>query len=154
MLTGFVFIGCVLLLALLTAGLQQATGEVLPRYAEGKTSVPIGDVDPNAARRRAWFRLSRRRQQLLALIITDRAQAVSDNIFKELNRGVTSLPGTGMYTGKSHSVLLCALTVTEANHLKTVVSATDPQAFVIVSPAQEILGRGFLPLKPEEESKG
>jgi uncharacterized membrane protein len=148
--TGFIFMGCVLLLALLTAGLQQATGEILPRFAEEKTSVQVGDEDPNAERRRAWFRLSRRRQQLLALVITDRAQAVSDQILKELNRGVTSLSGTGMYTGKSHSVLLCALTVTEANHLKAVVSASDPQAFVIVSPAQEILGRGFLPLKPEE----
>ncbi len=147
---GFVFIGILTLVALLTARLQQATGEVLPRFAEGKTSVPVGEEDPNAERRRAWFRLSRRRQQLLALVITDRAQAVSDQILKELNRGVTSLSGTGMYTGKSHSVLLCALTVTEANHLKTVVSATDPQAFVIVSPAQEILGRGFLPLKPED----
>jgi uncharacterized membrane-anchored protein YitT (DUF2179 family) len=46
-------------------------------------------------------------------------------------------------------VLLCALTVTEANHLKAVVNASDPQAFVIVSPAQEILGRGFLPLNNE-----
>jgi len=147
---GLIFIGCVFLLALLTARLQQATGEVLPRFAEGKTSVPVGDEDPNAERRSPWFRLSRRRQQLLALVITDRAQAVSDQILKELNRGVTALSGTGMYTGKSHSVLLCALTVTEANHLKAVVSATDPQAFVIVSPAQEILGRGFLPLKPEE----
>jgi len=146
---GMVFMGSVLLLALLTAGLQQATGEVLPRYTEGKTSIPLGDAEPNAARRSPWFRTSRRRQQLLALVITDRAQAVSDQILKELNRGVTAMPGTGMYTGKSHSVLLCALTVTEANHLKAVVSATDPQAFVIVSPAQEILGRGFLPLKPE-----
>jgi len=89
---------------------------------------------------------------LLALVITDRAQVVGEQILKELKRGVTAMPGTGMYTGKSHSVLLCALTVTEASHLKAVVSATDPQAFVIVSPAQEILGRGFLPLKPDGEN--
>jgi uncharacterized membrane-anchored protein YitT (DUF2179 family) len=51
-----------------------------------------------------------------------------------------------MFTGKSHSVLLCALTVTEVGHLKALVSAQDPNAFVIVSPVQEILGRGFRPL--------
>ena len=146
---GILFMGSVILLALLTAGLQQATGEVLPRYTEGKARVPLGETEPNAARRRAWFRASQRRQQLLALVITDRAQVVGEQILKELKRGVTAMPGTGMYTGKSHSVLMCALTVTEANHLKAVVSASDPQAFVIVSPAQEILGRGFLPLKNE-----
>jgi uncharacterized membrane protein len=150
---GIIFMGGVLLLALLTAGLQQATGEVLPRYTEGKVHVPVGEAEPNAARRRAWFRASQRRQQLLALVITDRAQVVGEQILKELKRGVTAMPGTGMYTGKSHSVLMCALTVTEANHLKAVVSATDPQAFVIVSPAQEILGRGFLPLKTETEQE-
>jgi len=147
----------VLMLALLTAGLQQATGEILPRFAEGRAPVSLEEEEPNAARRSPWFRSARRRQQLLALVITDRAQAVGEHILKELNRGVTAIPGTGMYTGKSHSILMCALTVTEANHLKAVVSATDPQAFVIVSPAQEILGRGFLPLKSEaaqEQSKG
>ena len=149
-----VLMGCVFLLALLTAGLQQATGEVLPRFAEGRAPVPLGEEEPKAARRRAWFRSSRRRQQLLALVITDRAQAVGEQILKELKRGVTAMPGTGMYTGKSHSVLMCALTVTEAAHLKAVVSATDPQAFVIVSPAQEILGRGFLPLKSEADQEG
>jgi uncharacterized membrane protein len=155
--TGAVFMACVLMLALLTAGLQQATGEILPRFAEGRAPVSLEEEEPNAARRSPWFRSARRRQQLLALVITDRAQAVGEHILKELNRGVTAIPGTGMYTGKSHSILMCALTVTEANHLKAVVSATDPQAFVIVSPAQEILGRGFLPLKPEatqEQPKG
>jgi uncharacterized membrane-anchored protein YitT (DUF2179 family) len=63
-----------------------------------------------------------------------------------MNRGVTSLSGTGMYTGKAHAVLMVALTVTEVNHLKTIVNLQDPNAFVIVSPAQEVLGRGFVPL--------
>jgi uncharacterized membrane-anchored protein YitT (DUF2179 family) len=45
--------------------------------------------------------------------------------------------------------LLVALTVTEVNHLKTLVSEVDPAAFVIVVPAQEILGRGFQPLRTE-----
>jgi len=40
----------------------------------------------------------------------------------------------------------CALTVTEVSLLKSLVRETDPQAFVIVSPAQEILGKGFTPL--------
>jgi uncharacterized membrane-anchored protein YitT (DUF2179 family) len=64
----------------------------------------------------------------------------------DLKRGMTSLSGKGMYTGKEHSVLLCALTVTEVHNLKSAVAKEDPSAFVVVSPAQEILGRGFNPL--------
>jgi uncharacterized membrane protein len=139
-----VFLSVVFLIGILTVPLHQATGEVLPRY--GLTSVNISGTSDETTK--PWFRLSRRRQQLLALIITDKENAVSDNILKEMRRGVTSIPGTGMYTGKTHAVLMCALTVTEVSHLKKLVSQADPQAFVVVTHAQEILGRGFIPLQP------
>jgi uncharacterized membrane-anchored protein YitT (DUF2179 family) len=63
---------------------------------------------------------------------------------------VTALSGKGMYTGTERSVLMCALTVTEVHNLKSAVIKEDPQAFVIVSPAQEILGRGFSPLQEKK----
>ena len=50
------------------------------------------------------------------------------------------------YTGRDRSVLICALTVTEVHNLKHVVADEDPTAFVVVSAAQEILGRGFTSL--------
>jgi uncharacterized membrane protein len=149
LLAGLIFNGALLTIGLATVGLQQATGEVLPRYVhEARAVAPLGVGAGRGVR--AWFRSSRRRQQLLAFVITDQAQAVSNLILNEMRRGVTSLEGIGMYTGKRHAVLMCALTITEVAHLKSLVSQTDPQAFVIVSPAQEVLGRGFLPLKAEE----
>ena len=87
----------------------------------------------------------------MALIITDRSDEVSGRILEEMNRGVTALPGKGMYTGKEHSVLLVALTVTEVNQLKALVHASDPGAFVIVSPVQEVLGQGFIPLEETDQ---
>ena len=147
LLVGVVFNGMLFFIGLLTATLHQATGEVLPRYIYDIRIAGVG-----AEGSRAWFRQARRRQQLLALIITDRAQEVSAHILEEMKRGVTSLEGTGMYTGKQHSVLMCALTVTEVPQLKALVRDADPQAFVIVSPAQEVLGRGFIPLKSKDAS--
>ena len=41
---------------------------------------------------------------------------------------------------------MVAATVTEIAQLKALVHAEDPNAFVVVTPAQEVLGRGFLPL--------
>jgi len=147
---GVAFNGIIFLVGLLTATLHQATGEVLPRYFQDTHFAARVDGDQKEAGMRAWFRQTRRRQQLLALIITDQSQAVGQQILTEMNRGVTAIDGTGMYTGKQHSVLMCALTVTEVPQLKALVSKADPQAFVIVSPAQEVLGRGFNPLRSKE----
>jgi uncharacterized membrane protein len=146
---GLIFNGILMLIGVLTVGLQQASGEVLPRY--GVFQLP-GLVASTATKRgpdrwRAWFRPARPRQQLLALIITDQPEAVADRILQEMRRGVTALSGTGMYTHKEHSVLMCALTVTEVAHLKELVGKQDPNAFVTLTPAQEVLGKGFASLQ-------
>lgn len=147
LLAGLLFNGLLFLVGLLTAGLHRATGEVLPRYAQSTHPLSQDETRSGVEGVRAWFRQSRRRQQYLAIIITDRPDEVSGSVMKEMKRGVTSMAGKGMYTGKSHSVLMCALTVTEVYHLKSLVRQADANAFVIVSPAQEILGRGFSPLE-------
>jgi uncharacterized membrane-anchored protein YitT (DUF2179 family) len=95
------------------------------------------------------FQPRSKRKQLLALVITDKAEPVSRRILAEMGRGVTAMQGKGMYTGKERHVLMCALTITEVHNLKSSVAKEDPQAFVIVSPAQEVLGRGFNPLESE-----
>lgn len=135
------------ILGLATLPLQHAAGEVLPRH--DLPSVGVDEkVQPGLLR--AWFRPTRQRRQLLAVIITAQADKVSQAILKGMGRGVTALTGKGMYTGKERSVLLCALTVTEVAQLKQLAAEADPQTFVVVTPAQGVFGKGFMPL--EEES--
>jgi uncharacterized membrane protein len=129
------------LVAVFTINLTKATGEVLPRFTTG-SAFEFGKV-PGL---RSILAPRQRRRQLLALIITDHAERVSARILVDLKRGVTALSGKGMYTGKDHSVLMCALTVTEVHNLKSAVAKEDDKAVVIVTPAQEILGGGFAPL--------
>jgi uncharacterized membrane protein len=135
------------LIGMATIRMQEASGEVLPRYF---TSQEMGTEQVERqgvlGKTQAWFKPRSSRKQLVALIVTDQAQAVADRILREMQRGVTALMGKGMYTGQEHNVLMCALTVTEVGQLKALVVAEDPQAFVIVTPAQEILGKGFSPL--------
>jgi len=88
-------------------------------------------------------RVRRKRKQLLALVITERPKALADRVLKELNRGVTGLHGRGMYTQQEREVLLIAVTVMEMKHLKSVVKAEDPRAFIIITPAQDVIGQGF-----------
>lgn len=134
-----------LMVALGTMGMTHASGEVLPRFGEDTlTSLFARDGEPRGAR--GWLSPRHRRRQLMALIITGQAETVSKRIMADLGRGVTALSGKGMYTGQARSVLICALTVTEVHNLKAAVAKEDPGAFVVVSNAQEILGRGFNPL--------
>lgn len=135
--------------AIATVNMTRATGEVLPRFGGENGHEHLEDQGKPKSLYTRLFPVHRRRQYL-ALIITDKAKEVSNRILTDLRRGVTALPGKGMYTGKNHSVLMCALTVTEIHNLKAAVVKEDPNAFVVVSPAHEVLGRGFNPLAEEK----
>lgn len=134
------------MIALLTVGLHEASGEILPRYLGLLESARTAEVSTLGGRVSAWFRPSRKRKQLMALMITDRAKEVSSLVLEEMRRGVTAFDAKGMYTGSPHTMLMVALTISEVNHLKSLVHQADPKAFVIVTPVQELLGGEFMPL--------
>jgi uncharacterized membrane protein len=150
---GLAYNGALFLIGFLTAGLTQATGEVLPKFGEFPILSRLWQAmeTPEAAPAKSPARTAmppiRRRQQLLALVISARPQAIADRVLKEMRRGVTALHGQGMYTHQERDVLMVAATVTEMAQLKALVHAEDPNAFVVVTPAREILGRGFQPLE-------
>ncbi len=141
---GAAYLGMLLLIAVATRSLQQASGEVLPKFNDASAVHRFLHDGPLSTEKRSLsLQKLRRRKQLVAQIITDQPDGIAALVMKEMKRGVTALEAKGMYTGKAHSVLLIALTVTEAAQLKALVQKADPSAFMIVSPAQEILGRGF-----------
>ncbi|RPI89739.1 MAG: DUF2270 domain-containing protein [Chloroflexi bacterium] len=146
---GFGLYGFLIIVALATITMTRATGEVLPRFGE-ESVTSFFSPEGEAKGLHGFFAPAHRRKQLVALIITSQAEAVSKRIITDLGRGVTALSGKGMYTGQERSVLICALTVTEVHNLKFAVNREDPNAFVVVSSAHEILGRGFNPLAEEE----
>ncbi|MBI4674338.1 MAG: DUF2270 domain-containing protein [Chloroflexi bacterium] len=143
---GIVFNAAMFLVGFLTAGLTQATGEVLPKW---ESNVPILDSmwramqEDSETSRAKPVKPVRSRKELLALVISNKPQAIADRVLRELNRGVTALHGKGMYAQQERDVLMIAVTVTEMNTLKAMVKAEDPSAFCIVAPAQEVIGRGF-----------
>ncbi len=144
MTVGIAFYALLLVLGILTIRMTKATGEILPRFGQ---DVKIDQLAETMRGKQAWFSPRHKRQQYLAFIVTDKANEVSKAIMDELHRGVTALHGTGMYTGKERNILMCALTVTEVNHLKSATSNQDPNAFVVITSAHEVLGRGFNPLE-------
>ena len=156
LLVGLIYNAAIFAIGFGTAGLHRASGEVLPKWGEfpgmnllwrwmqtqDSSTARVGSHQP-----RAWRRPARRRQQLLALVISSKQKQIAERILKEMRRGVTALHGRGMYAQQERDVLLVAVTVTEMPQVKALVNAEDPNAFVIVVPAQEIFGRGFQPLE-------
>jgi uncharacterized membrane-anchored protein YitT (DUF2179 family) len=82
-----------------------------------------------------------------AMIVTAEAEAISERVLEELERGVTILEGTGAYTGAGRPVLYCVITRAEVSTLKAIVREVDPRAFMVIGVAHEALGEGFRPWK-------
>lgn len=79
----------------------------------------------------------------VALIITKRYDAVAEAITTQLSRGVTYLNGEGYYSGNQTKVILTAVKRQQLAELKQLVVDMDPDAFIIVQEAHQVLGDGF-----------
>lgn len=82
--------------------------------------------------------------KLVYIISETRGDEIRERIIRDMNRGVTILHGEGGHSGREKTVLLCALKGRlHIIRLKQDVKLIDPDAFVIISDAKEVLGRGF-----------
>ena len=80
----------------------------------------------------------------VALIITERYEQVVEVISAKLDRGATYLHGEGSYSRKQTKVVLTAIKRQQLAELKELVVDIDPNAFIIVQEAHQVLGDGFL----------
>ena len=79
----------------------------------------------------------------VAYIISNFDREISEAIVQRMDRGVTILHGEGAYSGAEKKVLLVAFKQKQIVALKQTVKSIDPNAFLIVCEAHEILGDGF-----------
>ena len=79
----------------------------------------------------------------VAYIISDHNEEIRRTLVEDLDKGVTILHGQGAYTGAEKQVLLCAFKQREIATIKSAVKGLDPNAFLIVCDAHEVLGEGF-----------
>ncbi len=79
----------------------------------------------------------------VALIISGHYEEIAESIRNNLDRGVTFLHGEGSYTHKDTKVVLTAVKRQQLAELKALVVSIDPDAFIIVQEAHQVLGDGF-----------
>jgi len=76
-------------------------------------------------------------------IISDKYQEIRDKIINDLNRGGTFIQGEGMYNGAPKKIIYVVVNRREVAMLQEFISHIDPDAFLTVVDANEILGKGF-----------
>nr|WP_300305608.1 YitT family protein [uncultured Anaerostipes sp.] len=80
----------------------------------------------------------------LFFVISEKGEEIAERILYEKNRGVTKVDAQGGYTGCRIPMLLCVVSKKEAAAMKDLVREYDPNAFVVITDAREILGEGFV----------
>lgn len=80
-------------------------------------------------------------------IISDEHQKIGAQILKELQRGVTSLDGRGVYSNRKKNVLVCLASAREIARILQIVEKNDDKAFVFIQDVKEIMGEGFVKIK-------
>jgi uncharacterized membrane-anchored protein YitT (DUF2179 family) len=79
----------------------------------------------------------------VALIVSDKHEQIADVIIHKLVRGVTYLDGEGAYSRTRKTVILTVVKKHQLAELKQMVVDIDPDAFVILQEAHQVLGDGF-----------
>lgn len=88
------------------------------------------------------YGVSRNNGKLL-FIVTGEYDKVTEAILEKIDRGVTLLKAEGGFRKDDKRVLLCAVRPQQVHRTNVLVHEIDPNAFVIVTTANAIKGRGF-----------
>jgi len=79
-------------------------------------------------------------------IVSERPEEVRQAILDEIGRGLTVLQGWGGFSQEPRPVLYVVVSRSQISALKRLIADRDPDAFVVVSEAHEVLGEGFRPV--------
>ncbi|MBQ9742854.1 MAG: YitT family protein [Ruminococcus sp.] len=90
----------------------------------------------------ALYGMSRNNGKLL-FVVTSKYDEVTNAILSKIDRGVTLLRAEGGYRRDNKRVLLCAVRPHQVHHANLIVHDIDPDAFIIITTANTIKGRGF-----------
>lgn len=83
----------------------------------------------------------------MVIIISDKYEPIRDKIINDLNRGGTFITGEGMYNNEPKKIIYTIVNRRELSMLEDYIQNIDPNAFLTVLDAKEILGEGFRSLE-------
>jgi len=134
----FIVDGLVIVAGGFAFGLESALFATITLYV---TSVSVNFVLLNMGTRYAKT----------ALIVSQQHPRIAQRIIDELGHSGTLLEGKGIYSKQDRPVLLTVIPNQKITRLNTIVKEEDPEAFMIIEEAFEVLGEGFMPLKGKSD---
>ncbi len=84
-------------------------------------------------------------------IISKKHDLIREKLVKDMGRRGSFLSGEGMFGGKNHKIIFTTVTRREVAILQDFIHDIDPDAFMTVLEANEVLGGGFRTLKDKLE---
>lgn len=75
-------------------------------------------------------------------LVTQKTQELKKLITDELGPEGTIIKGDGLFEGQEKKMILIVVEVTKLQRLRQMVRETDPEGFLIITEASEMLGRG------------
>ena len=83
-------------------------------------------------------------------IISDKHEEIAERIMHSMKRGGTYFHGKGMYHGTEKEVIYTVIDSKQVVMLREYVQEIDPNAFITIIEAKEILGMGFKSISEKE----
>lgn len=77
------------------------------------------------------------------LIISDKTEEIKNKILIDLDRSGNLIPIKGLYSGNDKQMIMTVVNRREVEMLKSYIRQIDPQAFMTVVNASEVIGQGF-----------
>ena len=76
-----------------------------------------------------------------AMIVTTKADAISDALSDAFGRGITHIGARGYYSGTDQTVIYFVVNRFQIAKMKALVTEADPDAFITISEVSDVLGR-------------
>jgi uncharacterized membrane-anchored protein YitT (DUF2179 family) len=86
------------------------------------------------------------------IIVSEKHNEIRNKIINDLGRGGTYLNGKGMFTNNDKSVIFTVVSRREVSIIEEHINNIDPDAFITIMDASEILGEGFQSLRKKVEA--
>lgn len=79
-----------------------------------------------------------------AFIVSDKSEEIAKTILEKMDRGCTSIPAKGMYSGLDKQMLFVVVAKKEIITLRELVKSIDKKAFLTLTDTREVFGEGFI----------
>ena len=79
----------------------------------------------------------------MIFIVSNKHKEISEKIGKDIERGSTGIYARGMYHEEDRMLLWCVASRREIAQIREIATKIDKKAFIVISNAREVYGKGF-----------